>query len=52
MACRRLTETPQIYAAELAAMRAPRPAMFVRHPDLVVHRGENCSIAPARWLGI
>src|SRR6267154_3611560 len=36
-----LTETPQDYAAELAAMRARGLTMLCANPDLVVHRGER-----------
>ena len=36
-----MTETPDDYADELAAMRARGLAMLCANPDLVVHRGER-----------
>jgi len=36
-----MTETPDMYAGELAAMRARGLVMLCANPDLVVHRGER-----------
>jgi HAD superfamily hydrolase (TIGR01459 family) len=36
-----MTETPDDYAGELAAMRARDLTMLCANPDLVVHRGER-----------
>ena len=47
--CDDLTETPDDYADRLAAMRARGLTMLCANPDLVVHRGAQLAIAPARW---
>src|SRR5438445_13535572 len=36
-----MSETPEMYAPELAAMRAQGLTMLCANPDLVVHRGER-----------